>query len=299
MRENLKSWFTNGNYFYFEEYKIFYNQFGIGEDVIIIHGYPYSSYEWKYFISLCSNHFKVTVFDLLGFGFSDKPENHEYSFHEFASILNQLALNLNIKQAHLIANDFGVSVVQEVLAKSQEDEIYFSINSICFSNGNLFSDVYNPTVFQRILFYSPSFIGNFLNKNIKKSFLLHATKKLYGKYSQPSKEFLEELWETLFYQNGKNISFKLGKLMYNNEIFNERWYKALKDSKIPLCYICGPADISSGFEMGIAFKKRVTSGTLIWMDDHIGHWPMIEDSYSFFICFLNWIKRNKNIKNKN
>jgi hypothetical protein len=214
MKKPIEEWLVKSNFFSFKTHNIFYNQFGEGEDLIIIHGYPYSSYEWKEIVPLLSKRFKVTVFDLLGFGFSDKPENHIYSFEEYTDLLNKLTLHLKIEQAHIIAHDLGVSLAQELLAFENDYNLNFSIKSVCFTNGNLFPDVYKARLIQKLISQTPTFIGKFLSKKISKKTVHKNIRNLYGKYTQPSEEFMEELWEILNYKDGKNISYLLGRLVF-------------------------------------------------------------------------------------
>ncbi len=290
MNKSVTKWLEDGEFFKYKSHKIFYNQFGFGDDLIIIHGYPYSSYEWKGVIPILSQKFKVTVFDLLGMGFSDKPENYTYSFEDYKDIVNRLTLLLKIEKAHILAHDLGVSIAQELLNNEKQYNLNFSIKSICFINGNLFPDVYKPRFIQKLLSQTPTYIGKFLSKNMSKKAIHKTIRSLYGKFSQPSNEYLDELWEILNYNNGKNISYVLGRLIFEKKKHQERWTKAMNDTNIPLSYICGSADPNSGLEMGITFHKRIPNGKLIWMDDAIGHWPMIESPGAFLDAYLNWLK---------
>ncbi len=49
------------------------------ETLILIHGIPSSSYEYYYALPLLAKEFTVVAFDLPGFGFSDKPQEVEFS----------------------------------------------------------------------------------------------------------------------------------------------------------------------------------------------------------------------------
>lgn len=289
MKKPLEDWLGKSNFFSFKTHDIFYNQFGKGDDIVIIHGYPYNSYEWKEIVPLLSKNYKVTVFDLLGFGFSDKPDNHTYSFQEYTDLLNNLVLHLKIEQAHIIAHDLGVSIAQELVASENDENLNFSIKSICFTNGNLFPDVYKPRLIQKLLSQTPIFFGKFLSKTISKKIVHKNIRNLFGKYTQPSEEYMEELWGILNFKKGKNISYLLGRLVFEKIKHQERWTSAMKKTTIPLAYICGPADPNSGIEMGIAFEKRIPNGKLIWMDDEIGHWPMIEDKVAFLKNYFQWL----------
>ena len=51
---------------------------GDGEPVILVHGTPSSSFIWRNIVPvLTSAGFKVHVFDLLGYGLSERPWNPE------------------------------------------------------------------------------------------------------------------------------------------------------------------------------------------------------------------------------
>lgn len=289
MNKSVNQWLKDGGFFPHKSYKIFYNQFGFGDDLIIIHGYPYSSYEWKEVIPFLSQNFKVTVFDLLGMGFSDKPIDYKYSFEDYRDIVNKLTLHLKIEQAHILAHDLGVSIAQELINNEKEYNLNFSIKSICFTNGNLFPDVYRPRMIQRFFFRTPSFIGRFLSQNISKKTIHNTILSLYGKFSKPTNEYLEELWEILNYNNGRNISYLLGRLIFEKKLHQQRWTTAMKETNIPLSYICCSADPNSGLEMGITFHKRIPNRKLIWMDDSIGHWPMQECPNAFVEAYLEWL----------
>ena len=76
-------------YFVFKSHFIFYvDEKLLGEqqeqqrDLVLIHGFPTSSYDFQRLVEepLIQSRFRrVIAMDLLGFGFSDKPINHEYA----------------------------------------------------------------------------------------------------------------------------------------------------------------------------------------------------------------------------
>ncbi len=43
------------------------------ETVVLIHGYPCSSFDYNRALPLLASDFRVVLFDLPGYGFSDKP----------------------------------------------------------------------------------------------------------------------------------------------------------------------------------------------------------------------------------
>jgi pimeloyl-ACP methyl ester carboxylesterase len=207
MKGKIKSWLDSGSFFKYKDLKIFYTQSGHGPDLLVIHGYPYSSYEWKECIESLAKEYKVTAIDLLGMGFSDKPIAHKYSYEEHCDTINTLLASLHIPKTHILSHDLGVSIVQELLAREIEGKNNFGILTSAFSNGSLFTSVYRPRLIQRLLSQTPKFIGKTISKMMSKNAVNASVKSVYGKYTQPSDELLNELWDVLNYNNGKNILF--------------------------------------------------------------------------------------------
>ncbi len=274
MNLELKSWLKNGNFFEINNHKIFYKQIGSGEDLILLHGYPYSSYDWKLILNDLSKVYRVTLFDFLGMGFSDKPKNHQYSFNEYSNLVSEIAKKLEIKKARIFAHDLGVSVVQEMLTK--EKNLGFEIHSIAYLNGGLFSDVYKPRLIQRILSQSPNFIGKFLSKKIKREKIEKSILGLFGKHTQPSKELLDDYWEILNFNEGKSISYLIGRLIFEKKFHQEKWISAMQKTKIPQCYIYGPSDPNSGTHMAKRFKEVLPNSKIYPLTEKISHWSQIE-----------------------
>ena len=67
------------------------------ETIILIHGFPTSSYDYQQTISTLAKNYQVVVFDHLGFGFSDKPFDYTYSLVDQAEQAVQLWMELGIE----------------------------------------------------------------------------------------------------------------------------------------------------------------------------------------------------------
>ncbi len=125
MNQGVTNWKNKGQYLNYQGHQIFYFQEGIGENLLILHGYPYSSHEWADMLKVLTQHYTVTIFDILGMGFSDKPQNHKYSYEEHCGIVNALLKHLHISETHIFSHDLGVSIAQEFLAQNTEGGNFF------------------------------------------------------------------------------------------------------------------------------------------------------------------------------
>lgn len=79
--------------------------------LVLIHGFASSTLVWsKVFLSLAQAGFRVIAVDLLGYGYSGKPRNGEYTIAGQASLLMRLLDCLGIKRATLVGSSYGGAV---------------------------------------------------------------------------------------------------------------------------------------------------------------------------------------------
>ena len=76
------------------------------ETIILIHGFPTSSFDYFDVIDQLSERYRVVVFDHIGFGFSDKPSNnYTYSLLDQAEQALALWTRLGIKWVFIMLSD--------------------------------------------------------------------------------------------------------------------------------------------------------------------------------------------------
>lgn len=79
--------------------------------LVLIHGFASSTLVWsKVFLRLAEAGFRVIAVDMLGFGYSGKPRNGEYTIAGQASLLMGLLDRLNIKRATFVGSSYGGAV---------------------------------------------------------------------------------------------------------------------------------------------------------------------------------------------
>jgi pimeloyl-ACP methyl ester carboxylesterase len=79
--------------------------------LVLIHGFASSTLVWsKVFLALAEKGFRVIAVDMLGYGYSGKPRNGEYTIAGQASLLMRLLERLGIKRATLVGSSYGGAV---------------------------------------------------------------------------------------------------------------------------------------------------------------------------------------------
>ena len=277
MDEEVVAWKNKGKTIDVKGHKVFYIKEGSGPNLLILHGYPFNTFEWKYvWEDLVKDH-TVFTFDYLGMGFSDKPKDHDYSFHEHCELVNSLIEFWDIKQTHILSHDLGVSIVQELLARDSASQNCFKIQSVVFMNGGLFMDSYKPRMIQRLLSQSLKPIGKLLSKLLTKKKLEKSIKPIFGPNTQPTDQLIDQFWDILNYNDGRSIAYLIGRLVFDKVKHQERWISAMQNTKIPMCFINGPFDPNSGIHMANRYKALIPHPNVKLLKQNIGHWPQIED----------------------
>lgn len=290
----LNEFEQSGKYLNFQGHSIFYRTIGEGENLFLLHGYPFNSFDWSSIIPKLSENRKIVLLDFLGMGFSDKPQNHSYSFEEYSLIVNEVAKELSIIEADILAHDLAVSVVQEMLASPDKNS--FKIRSVAFMNGGLFTDVYKPRLIQRLLSQTPNIIGKFLSKKMSRQSVEASLFKVFGPNTLPGPRWLGLFWEILNYKNGKSIAYLIGRLVFEKVRYQNRWIYAMTKTKIPFCYIYGPFDPNSGTHMAIRFKKEYPFAPVYSLSSLIGHWPQIESPEEVISAYYQFKKDLKDFQ---
>ena len=271
---NLEDWKSSGKYFNYGENKIFYRfNSNSTETLICLHGFPTSSHDYRKIWDKLSEKFTVLTFDMIGYGFSDKPLNFDYTTFNQVDLLQGLIEHLQIEKLHILAHDYGNTITQELLARNEENRLNFSIETICFLNGALFPETHRPILVQKLLI-SPlgAVFGKFFNDAVFKKNLA----SVFGENTQPSEAELNDFLRVFKSNEGKRIVHKLIRYMSEREKYRERWVGALQRMIQPFRFINGLDDKVSGAHLVERFREVVPHQTDIIELPGIGHFPHFE-----------------------
>ena len=97
----LQDWKSSGSYFNYMNHQIFTKEEGEGEILVLIHGFPTSSWDWNKLWEPLTKKFKVITLDMIGFGFSDKPITYNYSILDQANLFETFLKHKSIEKSKL------------------------------------------------------------------------------------------------------------------------------------------------------------------------------------------------------
>lgn len=273
-----KGWYERGRHYSHRGHPIFYQTGGRGGDgpaLLLLHGSPTSSWDWHHmWPALCARYPQVIAADMIGFGYSAKPRDYDYTIADQADLQQGLLAALGVKHCHILAHGYGDTVAQEMLARQEEGPRGkgLSLASICLLNGGLFPEVFRPTLLQKLLL---SRCGRLVSKMLNEQNFRISFCNVFGPNTQPSFDELAEFWQQIAYNGGSDLAFRQIRYLKERERFRERWVEALQRSPVPLRLICGKLDPMSGIGTAERYRQLVPNPDVIVLQG-IGHYPQVE-----------------------
>jgi pimeloyl-ACP methyl ester carboxylesterase len=296
MDAELASWLSAGQYFDYLGFDIFYRLEGSGPPLLLIHGYPFNSFDWAPIWPTLTQRFTVIAPDMMGMGFSAKPVAYEYSVHDHADMHEALLAALGIGNAHILAHDIGDSVGQELLARHEFGEHAYGalrIDSITWLNGGMFIESYRPRAAQKLMSATPlGEVFSHLQGSPPARRLMEPTlREMFGPHTKPTRHMMDVFNQILDYNDGRKVLHKVGRFINDRYTHRNRWVRAMRETTVAMRLIDGPVDPNSGAHMARRYAEVIPQPDVVMLADDIGHWPQIEAPDAVLTHFLAHIDR--------
>jgi pimeloyl-ACP methyl ester carboxylesterase len=290
-KKNATEWLANGKFFAYQKHQIFYINEGRGNHLLLLHGFPTSSWDYSKIFAGLTRYFNTYAIDFLGFGYSSKPNNHTYSIEEQTDIIESFIEKNAMKRVKFVFHDYAVSVGQELLARNLDLKTRkFEIDGAVFLNGGLIPRLHRPTFTQKLL--TLPLLGAILSKLFTKKKFEKAFSEVFGKNTKPDEKELSTLWKLITYPNDVKIAHKLLHYIGDRKKNQERWLNALTQTDVPLLFINGGSDPVSGRHLIEEIEKLPLKNAKIVKWEEIGHYPQWENPEGTFKEIYAFLKTN-------
>jgi non-heme chloroperoxidase len=102
---------------------IYYEDFGAGQPVVLIHGFPLNGHSWEKQVRvLLQAGYRVITYDRRGFGNSSQP-SFGYDYDTFAADLDKLITHLDLRDVVLVGFSMGTGEVTRYLGKYGSERV--------------------------------------------------------------------------------------------------------------------------------------------------------------------------------
>lgn len=270
---NLQAWLARGSHVDTGEGQLFHVEAGSGEPLVLIHGFPTSSWDWHQVFDTLAQRYRVIAFDKLGYGFSDKPLDGDYTIAAHLRRTQRLLQSLGVREARVLAHDNGNTVAQAWLARQIEapESLAVHMTQLCFLNGGLFPEMHRPRLMQKLLL-TP--LGPLLTRVTRAGTFGRSLAAVFGPETRPTPADLADYWTLLSRNQGQRLLHKHIHYIRERQTNRARWVGALTQSPVPIALIDGVLDPVSGAHMVAHFRRLLPDLPVVELP--CGHFPQVE-----------------------
>ncbi|MGB0839822.1 MAG: alpha/beta fold hydrolase [Chitinophagales bacterium] len=285
----LQNWAAQGHFLSFPlfNHKIFYQDYGSPESspeqtLLLLHGFPESSYSFRKVIVGLQTHFtRIVVFDMIGYGLSDKPvKDYTYSLFEQADLALWVWQQLGVKGGHLLAHDMGDSVTTELLTRYVHGLLPSSFSagfqSVTFTNGSMVLGFAKLRLTQKLLLTR---IGPLLGKLFNFRMFQQQVRSAHGNNGL-SDEDVAMLWQNVLLQDGQHKTYLTIRYLQDRMRFEKsRWLPALTlaQHQLPLHICWGDADAVANIRIARYLKEKICPKATFTVMPDVGHFCQISN----------------------
>ncbi len=255
--------------------------------IVLIHGFPTSTWDFQAIWPALGERHRVVAMDLLGFGFSDKPADFDYSIEQQTDLVDAVLSRMGVKRAITVVHDYGVSIGQEILHRQRTDgpaRPWLS-QGMLFLNGGLFPETHRARFIQKLL-HSP--MGWLIARLGNETAFYRSFAAVFAANTQPSAEELAYFWQLVSHKNGHRNFHRLIRYIADRRRRREDWLGALRDSPVPIRLINGLDDPVSGAHMVARYRELLGPVDCVELPG-IGHYPQCEAPDAVTKGILEWV----------
>jgi pimeloyl-ACP methyl ester carboxylesterase len=274
LSERVREWKQRGESAKFRGYEIHtFRQPGEGPLLLLLHGFPSSSYDWRLLLREEAER-NVLAFDFLGFGLSAKPPNHDYSLFWQADLTEELVRRHGDgRPVFVLAHDMGTSVANELMARDLEGKLEMELAGILLFNGSMVLERASPTPAQRAL---RSRVGPLVARLSSERVFRHQLGSVFSAaHPLTDREGIDQ-WALVRYNGGRILGHRLVSYMDQREDHAGRWHGAIRDWPGELSLAWGLLDPVATTDV-LAALRELRPGVPVTELPELAHYPQLED----------------------
>jgi pimeloyl-ACP methyl ester carboxylesterase len=256
-----------------EGHRVFFVQEGSGPDLVLVHGFPSTSHDYAAALPLLTSRFRVTLFDQLGFGFSDKPAGDtSYSLLDQGRRAGELLCAVGVERPHLLGHDMGLTVAIEMLCRHEAGELGVDLRSLVLCNGSHLVELANVTPLQRQIMTDDGAAEFAATYDAEK--FAAALRFVWGDPERAPMLDLRAITYWLALGDGLAILPRIARYNLERAWYADRWRPILGRTPIPIGVVWGDRDPIAVFEIGKRLAEM--SGAPLGVLPGVGHFPQLE-----------------------
>lgn len=254
-----------------DDVRVFYRDAGPAYAPVLLlpHGYPCSSYEFRNLMPRLADRWRLLAPDYPGAGYSDTPDDFDYSFDGYADFLDRFVRALGVDRFALYLHDFGSPIGARLAIKAPQRVV-----ALVIQNGDIpYEDALGPQyaeIEKTWTLPAPEMLaqlGEAVNEETFREEFLNAL--------PPDKADLipPDLWKlhgSLLTPKRKEIATRLIAGLKENRAWFPEHRRYLREHRPPTLIVWGPHDHYMPEKSARAYLRDLPAAELHLLDG--GHW---------------------------
>jgi pimeloyl-ACP methyl ester carboxylesterase len=248
------------------------------EPLLVLHGFPTSSFDFHRVVDVLAEHRRVLLFDMIGYGLSAKPDR-VYSIDLQADMAEAFVADVGVSRLALLTHDVGDTVGGELLARQAEGRWPVEITRRVVTNGSIYIEMAHLSVGQQLLLGLPDqrlpddagIDGPTMQASLAATFSAR---------SRARAPDLAAEWELISHRGGHLLLPRTIRYIEERRKNESRFTGAIESHPSPLAIVWGTEDPIAVAPMASELQQRRPDARLTWLDE-VGHYPMIESPSAF------------------
>jgi pimeloyl-ACP methyl ester carboxylesterase len=274
VRKVHEDWQGRGRFITLAEgHRIFTVQVGRGPDLVLVHGFPSTSHDFAAALPFLTPRFRVTTWDHLGFGFSDKPAGDvSYSLLDQGRRAGEIARALGVEQARVVGHDMGLTIAVEMLCRQEEGTIGFRMQTLVLCNGSHLVELAQLTAVQQALMTDDGAAA--FAQSFDAERFAQGLRFVWADAARTPEIDLRAIAYWMARDGGLDVLGRIARYNLERRQYAERWRSILGRTDVPIQIVWGDRDPIAVFE--IAKRLAEMSRGPLTVLEGIGHYPQME-----------------------
>ncbi len=245
------------------------------EPLLVLHGFPSCSADWRHVVDVLAVDRGVVLFDFLGFGLSDKPDRR-YSIELHADTAVAVTASFGLERVALLTHDMGDTVGGELLARDLDGNVPFTISRRVLTNGSIYLELAHLTDGQQLLLQ----VDDVPTDLITEPGFAAGLALTFSRAHPATPDELALQWTAMAHADGHRLLPRLIRYIEDRRLHEARYTGAIERHPSPLGIVWGMQDPVAVPAMVDRFLAARPGTPFIALDD-AGHYPMIEVPEAF------------------
>jgi pimeloyl-ACP methyl ester carboxylesterase len=248
----------------------FYREAGRADASVVLlpHGYPCSSYEYRNFMPALADRWRLLAPDFPGCGYGGTPANFRYDFDGYADFLDRFTRRLELSRFAIYLHDFGSQIGLRFAIAHPE-----RIAAVIIQNGDIYEDQLGPKYrplqeyFRNPTQQARADLGEAVSEEGFKDEFLNDVRPDIAERISP------DLWKlhwSLMTPRRRDIAIEVIAGLKDNLAWFPRYQAYLREHQPPTLIVWGPQDGYMPEGAARAYLRDLPNAELHLLDG--GHW---------------------------